>query len=256
MNSKWCKNVFLMGSALVLLFFGASQVGASTITVTQESFGLKASAEFEIDGDDLKIKLSNLAADDQNLGGWDVAGRTLTGLFFDITGGAALSTVSATVAPGAIIQPAKCDLVICDGTTTNVGGEWLFDSNGDTPLGNFGIASAGYLGLSGNSFFGGPDLDSPLSVDGINFGIISSVDATFLPNGGLEKEPLIDGMVTFVLSGAAGLDTANIGNVSFQYGTNLGEANIPNNPIPEPSTMILLGSGMFGLVAFRRWRQR
>ena len=60
---------------------------------------------------------------------------------------------------------------------------------------------------------------------------------------------LIQNSVIFSFSGATGLDLDSIHNVSFQYGT---EMNEPNLPIPEPATWSLLGIGLVAVVARRR----
>jgi hypothetical protein len=134
-----------------------------------------------------------------------------------------------------------------------------------------GISSSGYLstGLSGNigNFNGGAagtDLDDPDSLDGINFGIISSA-AGFDPNDGLSSEPLIRDSVTFTLSGVNGLTTSDISHVSFQYGTALDEARISGactqgcgdrglqgSSVPEPASLSLFGVALLGLTRLRR----
>ena len=98
----------------------------------------------------------------------------------------------------------------------------------------------------------GVNLDDPDSLDGINFGIISAASG-FNPNGGLASVPLIQDTVTFVLHGATGLTAADVGHVSFQYGTALTEPNI-TTMIPEPETyaMLLAGLGLLGWHARRR----
>jgi hypothetical protein len=50
----------------------------------------------------------------------------------------------------------------------------------------------------------------------------------------------------FTLSGLSTdyLADGKITDVSFQYGTSL------NNPVPEPGSIVLLGSGLVGIAAF------
>jgi PEP-CTERM motif len=93
-------------------------------------------------------------------------------------------------------------------------------------------------------------------LNGINFGIIS-LD-TFNPTSALASEPLIKNSVVFVLTipGPA-LTTADISTVAFQYGTEFGDPVFSGTQqvIPEPSTLLLLSSGLAALVV-TGWRKR
>ena len=229
----------------VSILFAGSAIGG-------ESASLSASALFDITGDNLTITLTNTATSDNTNSNKDVPGNTLTGLKWNVATGPTFTPVSATITAGSIVQGNTCDVGICDGTTTNVGGEFGFNTN----IGGFGyaISSAGYIDLPAGNF-NGDNLDNPDALDGINFGIISN-DPSFLPNGGLAMDPLIQNSVVFQLSGASGFSLDDLSNVTFQYGTDLTEAMFPSSTeqvIPEPSTILLLGSGLAGLVA---WRMR
>jgi hypothetical protein len=71
-------------------------------------------------------------------------------------------------------------------------------------------------------------------------------------NQGLNKDPLIKNSVVFKLSGLPAdfiLDGV-ITNVSFQYGTDLTE---PNVPVPEPGILILLGLSMTAIGVASRY---
>lgn len=212
---------------------------------------LSASALFQISGSTLTITLRNLGDNAST----DVPGNTLTGVLFDLPNSISLTPVSATVAAGAIVQGSSCSPGPCNASTTNVGGEFRYDTAAAFPAASGadrGIASAGYIGGDGN--FGGPNLDGPAAVNGMNFGIIGP--GPFNPNGGngnggLANKPLIQDRVVFQMTIAGGTLTASqISNVSFQYGTGFSLPRIPGTPgggggsIPEPATVMMLAPAL------------
>lgn len=258
LNTVWNQSMKSLTStwlfALALIFGLPITASASTATFLGSGVGpggvsVSASAVFNITGDTLTITLTNTSSSNS---GQDVPGSTLTGLFWNSASSRTLTPVSALVAPGSsIIQGASA---------TNVGGEFGYQAAGfqvGAPAGaNRGIASSGYLstGLPGDlGNFNGTNLHGPVSLDGINFGIVSSASG-FNPNGGLASVPLIQNSVVFVLTGVSGLTTSDISNVSFQYGTAFSELNVPGGggKVPEPGSVALVGSALLGLYLTRR----
>lgn len=241
------------------VLFSGSGAGANGVT-------LNASALFKIEGTTLTITLAN--AGDTSGAGSDVSANTLTGLFFDLPDGIVLTPVSAAVAPGAVLQPDQCNAGACDGSTTNVGGEFGYATGtytGPHAGATHGISSSGYIpGTTTN--FNGPNLDDPVSLNGANFGIVAPLSATntkFKPNGGLTNDPLILGQVVLSMTIAGGpLLESQISNVSFQYGTGFNEPGfggccaVPPPPppgVPEPAALLLLGPA--AALAIRRFRR-
>ena len=244
-----------LSAATLLAAVAASPAQALTVTGSGAGFNgatLDAQATFDIGGDVLTITLTNLADADEELGGLDTPANTLSGLFFDFAGSPALTKDAATITAGSLLQGGTCSIGPCDASTTDVGGEFGFATSwSGGPSAGYGISSSGYIGGEG-TLFGGANLDNPAAPDGINFGIISSL-GVYNPNGGLAGDPVIQDTVTFTFNGASGLLVSDISNVSFQYGTDFAESNIPG--VPVPAALWLFGSGLLGLAGVARRRR-
>jgi hypothetical protein len=87
----------------------------------------------------------------------------------------------------------------------------------------------------------------------LQYGITSASDNPITGNTPVTgTNALIQNSVTFLLGGlptSFDLDRELFSDISFQYGTSLDE---PNLPVPEPATMLLLGSGLLGIAGYGR----
>jgi len=208
---------------------------------------LSASVDFSLSasGTDLIVTLINTSmADVLKPSG------VLTGVFFDIAGVSSLSRSSAVLAPSSSV---------IDGTTDPggvVGGEWGYRAGlSGAPLGaTQGISAAGFGLFGPGDRFPGTNLAPPPSgsLAGVEYGITSAGDVE--ATGNVDGTPLIKNSVVFTLGGLpSGFTESAISNVSFQYGSNL-DGNIP--AVPEPGTLLLLGSGVVGMGMFGRYISR
>lgn len=221
--------------------------GGSGLWTASDSEGRSASAQFSIEvipdggGYKLNILLTNTAAL------VDVPNEVLAGLFFDF--GGALSDPHVEVAVGS--------LLLGDGSPQGAGTSldskyaYLSDINGiNGGLGYYGISSTGFdpepgapIGWKG---FGADDIidGSNNSPNGSSYGLVGS--AVGHP---VSASPYVQQAVLISLGLSGNPDEWLVGQVNFLYGT-----DYSGTPIPEPATIILVGSGLLGLGRFARKR--
>ena len=222
---------------------------SSGIWVAGDGEGRSALAEFAIEGNKLKITLTNDS---------EFAVLTpsfvLAGIFFDFEMG------NYMLSDPHVIASAGEYSLFSEGTFYSLGNQISLDHmygyrtdindiNGN--LGSYGIsntafdpgivAPAGWDGF-GNSMIAEP----PNTPDGPEWGIVS--DATkgcsYVTSMGTQIANSV--MIYWEISGLGGeIPDWSVGQVNFLYGTDYSQ------PVPEPATMLLLASGLAGLVGVR-----
>lgn len=230
---------YVAASAVVALC--AASIAGAAVSFSGTSGARSASVSFDVTGSTLTVILTNTS----NLDAM-VPVDVLTGVFFSVSGNtvnftklAAVLNVGAVVTGGGAAEAGGV-----------VGGEWAALNNLSGGPGNrkYGISSSG-LGLFGpGDRFAGGNLAGPDSPDGLQYGITTAGDNPATGNGGITT-PLIKNSVKFTFGNASGFDLGRIGDVWFQYGTDLSE---PGFSVPTPGSLALLG--LAGIVAGRRRR--
>jgi len=235
---------FVAIAAGTMAFAGYAAAG---VIWSGTSGNLAASAEFSVVGDILSVRLSNTSTHDVL-----VPADVLTGVFFGVSGTAPTFTRLSAVVPSGH--------TVLFGTTNPggvVSGEWGYvTGKAGAPGGlHYGISAAG-LGLfgPGDIFPGGTNLQGPVNLNGLEYGITSAGDNPATGNTPVTgTQALIKSAVVFTFSGATGFDTNRVNGVIFQYGTALYEPSYPGSSnVPAPGSVALIG--VAALVISRRRR--
>lgn len=240
--------IFALSACALIAAFALAGSAQGSIVFSGSAGSKSATAEFDVSGSNLIVKLKNTSSADVM-----VPSDLLTAMFFNVSGAnVPFTRVSAVLGAGSVVM---------NGTTDPgnvVGGEWAYNfasggfSGGGAGSRRYGISSTGLNDFGPGDRFPGNNLTGPASPDGMQYGITSAGDNPLTANGGLSGEAIIKNEVVFTLGGLpSGFDLSRIGNVLFLYGTAYGEGEFPGE-VPAPGAIALLGMG--GLMAARRRR--
>lgn len=215
-----------------------------------DALQLSASADATVGSGTLTIVVQNTSG----LTGGDSSGWLLTGIGFELPSGVTLTNTGAYVTAGSTgyYKIGGTDYFL--GAGDDLRGEWGGGSPaGSGPFANVATLNVDYVAATlQSSFYDGSPFDpsaylkNPVDVNGPEFGLLST---SFANAGGLG---FVQDSLTFTWTWTgAGLteDFLNNGNVVVSFGS-------PTAVVPEPSTLLLLGSGLLALGGWGRNRMR
>jgi hypothetical protein len=220
---------------------------SGTTTNSMDNEVLSASVTFDLTnaGTELVVSLSNTGnpVTSPVTSPSDILG----GVFFNLTGVGNLTTVSAVLGAGSILETNSTPVTPPAGTTLGDYWDYAGGISGAPHGDNQGIASTGYIGAFGSGNFG----SNPVNVDGFDYGIVNG--NTGAGNDHVPTTPVVNNTMVFTLTNLpAGFSLSQVSSVVFQYGTSLSEASINAVLVPEPGVAALVGFGVAGFLVSRR----